>query len=350
MIASVAENKDITPLSTMKLRARARYFTEPATVGELLYAVQKSTVNSIPFKVIGGGSNIYFKPIYEGAVIKSNITGRYKVMEDQETVIWEVYAGEEWDDLVSFFVESGLYGLENLSYIPGSVGACPVQNLNAYGCEVSDFIDSVKCLDLHSNEIVILSSGECEFEYRGSTFKYRNAGRYIIISVFFRMSKQFNPNLSYRALSGLDQNTLTPTELRKFIINLRKTRLPDVNTHATNGSFFINTLTDKDTYEYLINNTSYLSERKFDVDPIDKKSGKYKLITASLVRNSGAFGIEDQHFEFFYSPFEGSRHGNVIVHKSMKGDYNDLERFVGSVKECVYDKFGIEITQEPEAV
>ncbi len=343
-------NKDITRLSSMQLQAYARYFFEPGSIQQTLDTIKFCRDNQIKWKVIGDGSNIHFKPFFDGILIKPKIRCLECIESNKSNEKWKVGAGENWDDTVYFFTNKGLGGLENLSFIPGSVGASPVQNLNAYGVDVSRCIESVECIDLRTFSQVKLSHSDCEFVYRGSTFKYKNAGRYIITSVTFGLSKKFKPSIEYKALEPLTGKNLTPQKVRDFIVNLRKIRLPDVEEFATNGSFFTNTLTDQKTYEYIVNNTSYLKESKFAVNPVDKTSGKYKLITASLINNSGCFDIKNMHFDFFCSSFEKGKHGNIIIHKSLRGSYDDLYDFVEEIRNRVKDTFGVEIAVEPEAI
>lgn len=193
----ITENQSLKELTTFKTGGEARYFCSVETEDELIEAIGFSKKNKIPFFILGGGSNILVSDKgFLGIVIKIEIKG-IKYEENDSKVKAIVGAGENWDDFVADTVDKGYYGLENLSLIPGTVGASPVQNIGAYGSEVKDTIESVYVLDVKEDQYLTFNNKECEFAYRDSIFKHEK-NRYIVISVTFNLQKDGKLNLTYK--------------------------------------------------------------------------------------------------------------------------------------------------------
>jgi len=237
---TIQENVTLADYTTFKLGGQARFFAVVSSEEELIEVIAFCGEKNIPFFVLGGGSNLLISDHgYAGLVIKMEITG---VNFDGPMV--ECAAGENWDDFVRKTIEHGLCGLENLSAIPGTVGAAPVQNIGAYGVEVQDFIYSVRAYDTRSREFVELGKKDCLFAYRDSLFKNQK-GRYIVTKVSFKLKSDGLVNLSYKDLDKYFAEKKmgrlpTPPEIREAVIAIRREKLPDWKTWGTAGSFFKN--------------------------------------------------------------------------------------------------------------
>lgn len=232
----VFENISLKPYNTFGIDVKARQLVVlepgddvPTMDGKLL--------------VIGAGSNMVFTKGLEGTVITLSKTKHLTLNTKHSTVT--AWGGMVMDDLVQWTLDHGLYGLENLSAIPGTVGASAVQNVGAYGAEAKDFIDSVEAYDLVERCHRIFSNADCRFAYRDSLFKH-HLGRYLILRVTYRLSNSFTPNLSYKALENLPHDTAQ--QLREAIIDLRWSKLPRPEEHGSAGSFFKNPVVDEATY------------------------------------------------------------------------------------------------------
>ena len=283
---------------------------------------------------LGGGNNILFTQRFEGTLIKP--TGKSISIKAQidDSVIVEAAAGVEWDDLVAWSVEQGLWGMENLSLIPGSVGAAPVQNIGAYGAEAKDVIERVHYFDTEECKHHTLGNAECHFAYRDSIFKRELKGKVIITSVEFRLSKYPNPNLAYGDLSKEVEarGGSSLSNIREAVCAIRRSKLPDTAVLGNAGSFFKNPIVNKTVGEEL--------KGQYENMPIYPLSdAKCKLAAGWLIDNAG---------------LKGYRRGNVGVHDRQALVLINLGGATGAevidlareVQHAVKEKFGIEI--EPE--
>ena len=235
----IQENISLAKYTTFKIGGPARYFCSVNNEGELVEAVKFANKKKLPVMVLGGGSNILICDIgYPGMVIKNEIKG-IGVKDSSLSSC----AGESWDFLVERSVELGFHGLENLSAIPGTVGAAPVQNIGAYGAEAAQTIEYVRALDTKTMEFVVLENADCRFGYRDSIFKHER-GRYIITAVTFKLSKDGVLRMDYKDVREyFDMRNITqPTlaDLRHAIVEIRAGKLPDWKKWGTAGSFFKN--------------------------------------------------------------------------------------------------------------
>ena len=195
--------------------------------------------------ILGGGSNMVFTKDYDGTVITlSHSSDQLPTVNCQQSTV-EAWGGMVMDDLVQWTLDNGLYGLENLSAIPGTVGASAVQNVGAYGAEAKDFIVSVAAYDLVERRLCTFNNEECQFAYRDSYFKH-HPNRYLILRVTYRLSCTFTPNLSYKALENVAHDTAQ--QLREAIVDVRWSKLPRPEEHGSAGSFFKNPVVDEATY------------------------------------------------------------------------------------------------------
>lgn len=309
----VLENYSLLKHNTFGIDAKCSRFVEYATVEDLCTALQDFCKNEhAKFLHIGGGSNLLFTKDFEGTILHSAILGKECIRENGDDVYLRVGAGEIWDDFVAWCVEHGYYGLENLSYIPGEVGASAVQNIGAYGKEVCEFIDSVETVAVATGQPRVFKMEECQYAYRYSTFKAENKGKYIVTHVVFRLSKTFCPDLQYAALSreltarNIPESTLTAQALRNLVVDVRRSKLPEPSEIGSAGSFFMNPVVDKEVADRLLaqypNMPHYLVEKGVKVPAgwlIDQcgwkgrrmgNAGVYEKQALVLVNCGGATG------------------------------------------------------------
>lgn len=282
-----------------------------------------------PCYIIGEGSNSIFVEDFDGTVLVNRIEGiSHYESEDHHCV--RVGAGENWHQFVSFCLQNNWYGLENLALIPGAVGACPIQNIGAYGVEVGRFIDSVEVVSLLNGEAQILRNEECEFGYRDSVFKRQLAGKVLITHVNFKLAKNFEPEVSYGELSSLSHPS--PQEIFETVIKVRKKKLPDPSEIGNAGSFFKNPIVSISLFKAL--NVKYENIPHFT-----SESNQVKIPAAWLIDKCG---------------FKGKTYNEVRCHPSQplvltnignaKGE--DVLFMARSIVTRVYEEFGIKL--EPE--
>lgn len=240
--------------NTFGIDARCARFVEYATESELREVLPDLRRRpSEPVFHIGGGSNLLFAADFPGTVLHSGITGREVVERDADSVLVRAGAAEDWDGFVAWCVENGFHGLENLSLIPGEVGAAAVQNIGAYGVEVESRIARVEAVGLETGEARTFRRDECGYAYRDSVFKRGLRGRYAVTRVVFRLATRFVPQTAYGALRReLDGRTPTPQELRALVIGIRRDKLPDPAVTGSAGSFFMNPVVPEEKFAALL--------------------------------------------------------------------------------------------------
>ncbi|VAW14248.1 UDP-N-acetylenolpyruvoylglucosamine reductase [hydrothermal vent metagenome] len=288
--------------------------------------------------VLGGGSNLLFLEDYDGLIIHPNVPGIEIIREDRQHVWVEAGAGEDWDEFVHYCVAQGFGGLENLSLIPGRVGAAPIQNIGAYGREVCRFVETVKGYDMKTMEEHHIPAGDCRFAYRNSIFKNELKGRFIVLSVIFRLDKFPEFELGYggvedevRKLGGVNLQNI-----RQAIINIRTGKLPDTKKVGSAGSFFKNPVVGKDV-------ASGLKERYPDLPTYPAGEGRSKLAAGWLVDRCG---------------WKGYRNGGAGVHGEQAlvlvnyGNATGKQIFELSekIRQSVFDKFGVPLEREVDVV
>lgn len=251
----IQENISLKEYTTFKIGGPARFFCIVKNEDDLIEAINFSKKNKIVYFILGGGSNILVADEgFPGLVIKMEMKG-ITYEEDGNIIRATVFAGENWDKFVEETVTKGYYGLENLSYIPGTVGASPVQNIGAYGSEVKDVIDTVHVLDIEKDEYKTLKNFDCKFDYRNSLFK-KEIGRYVVLSVTFILNKKGKLNFNYKDLQEYFtfKRIKNPTlkEVRNAVIQIRQKKLPDLKHYGTAGSFFKNVIVSTSKAQELI--------------------------------------------------------------------------------------------------
>lgn len=222
---------------------------------------------TLPLLHIGAGSNLLFKGDFRGTVLHSAIKGYERVYEDDETVLVRVGAGVVWDDFVAYAVANNWYGAENLSYIPGEVGAAAVQNIGAYGAEAKDLITEVETVCVETGVCRTFTNPECGYAYRESVFKKELKGKYVVTYVTFRLGKRPVFNLEYGNIRAKLEQRKEPLSLqlvREVIIGVRKEKLPDPSAQGNAGSFFMNPVIAREVYERIL--VDYPDMPHYEVD------------------------------------------------------------------------------------
>lgn len=248
------EQCSLTDKHSFHLEANARYWAEFSHEDEAVSLLTDHRFDQLPRLVVGGGSNLLFTKDYPGILIHPDIQGLDLVDEEKDTVLVKVGAGMKWDDLVAETVARGWSGAENLSGIPGCVGASPVQNIGAYGVEAKDLIIDVEALELSTGHSIHLNHADCQFGYRDSAFKHRFKNALVVTRVTFRFSTRFQANLNYGdlALRVEAQGTPTPALIRETILAIRREKLPDPDDLGNAGSFFMNPVIPATHYNTLL--------------------------------------------------------------------------------------------------
>lgn len=278
--------------------------------------------------VIGVGSNMVFTKDYEGTVVILAKKSQFSISNSQFVTAW---AGTVMDDLIQWTLDHNLYGLENLSAIPGTVGASAVQNVGAYGAEAKDLIESVEAYDLQERRHCTFSNADCHFAYRDSLFKHL-PGRYLILRVTYRLSETFTPNLSYKALEGLPHDTAQ--QLREAITEVRWSKLPRPEEHGSAGSFFKNPVVDEPTY-------LRLKAEHPDMPDAHRSDNGYKLSAGWLIDRAGWKGRTQGR--------AGVWPKNALVLYNADGCTGDEVRaLAAAIQQDVKQKFGV--TLDPEAI
>lgn len=334
----VHEQIPLKNYTTMRLGGPARFMAEARTPQDLSDLMMRAKNQGLPFFILGGGSNtIAHDEGYAGLVIRVMIKGVEVVAETAGDITYKVAAGEVWDDFVKQTVDKHLTGIEALSGIPGTVGAAPVQNIGAYGQEVAETIVSVDAFDSQTNRFVQLTSLDCDFGYRDSIFRSRDAGRYGITHVTFRLLKMVPQPPFYKAVQDyLDERgtTLyTPAVIRDAVLAIRINKLPDPKISPNAGSFFKNALVDDWRFGDLI--ATYP-----DMPNYEMPGSKHKIPTGWLIEQTGLKG------SVLHGIKVHDKNALVLINESATS-YADLAAARSEIQTAVRTKFNIEIEQEP---
>ncbi|MGD2035008.1 MAG: UDP-N-acetylmuramate dehydrogenase [Bacteroidales bacterium] len=284
----ITHNFPLRQYNTFGIDVDAKYYARITSVKDIHELVRSNVFNTQSGFILGGGSNVLFTKHFDGLIIHSDIKGIEVVQENSGSVLLKAGSGVLWDDLVDYSVSHGWGGLENLSVIPGNVGAAPVQNIGAYGVEAKDTITEVHGFDLKKTEVHVYSNAECEFDYRNSIFKRTLKNRFIVTHVLFRLRK--SPHTLVTHYGPVEQMLDKEQErsisvMRKLIRKIRDSKLPDVRQTGNAGSFFKNPVVPKELSEKL-----KLGYPDMPVYPADKSGSK--LSAAWLIEKSGCKGIQ----------------------------------------------------------
>ncbi len=336
----IRNNVPLAEYTTFKIGGPARFFCNVTTEAELVEAVRFGKEKKLRLFILGGGSNVLISDDgFPGLVIKIELKGiEFKDMGDH--VIVSAASGELWDELVATCVERGLYGIENLSAIPGTVGAAPVQNIGAYGTDVSESVYSVRALDRKTLKYVTLSNKDCKFQYRDSTF-LQDRRHYIITRVNLKLVKNGRVNTSYRDVEeyfkkkGIETPTLS--DVRDAVIDIRWNKLPDWKKWGTAGSFFKNPLVSGKKFAEL--------QKKFPgIVGYPEPDGRYKVALGWILDNvCNVKGLYHDGAAVY------EKQALVIVTKA-GAKASEVVNLSKELMKRVKEKTGIEITGEVEWV
>lgn len=374
LMSDMLEDVELASKTTMRVGGRARYYADLKTEAELPQLLLWAKEKKIPVAILGGGSNtIVGDAGFPGLVVRMCTTGVEIVEDAVSYVICRLAAGEDWDQFVRWSVKSGFWGVENMSYIPGTAGALAIQNVGAYGQEACDVVVSVEAYDRVADKMVVISAAECDFSYRKSIFNTTNIGRYVILHVFLKLKRNGSPNLSYRSLYfELEKNRIGSLSawrmwkcrvlskfpflrregcydldtLRSTVIGLRKDgRLPDPQKIGSAGSFFKSVTLSADDYEQLLRKAGAISdefEKRLSMCGMRRAMNSAVKIPAAVLIKGCELGDACCGGASLYE-------GNPIVVINTVGeatasDICNLRKFVADV---VYDKTGVELEVEP---
>lgn len=332
---NIQENISLQPFNTFGLDKKARFFTSVNSREQLIEALIWSRNRGLEVFILGGGSNILLTQDVNSLVIKIEISG-IEVMKENVDHVWvKVGAGENWHSFVLYAISQGWAGIENLSLIPGTVGASPMQNIGAYGVEIKDVFHSLRALNRANLEQKEFTNEECKFGYRESVFKNELLGQYIITSVTFKLNKKPNFNIEYGSIKEtLKENgteELSIQAVSDAVIKIRQSKLPDPAEIGNAGSFFKNPTISIDAWQSL-------KETFSDIPGYEVPEGK-KIPAAWLIEQSG---------------WKGKRFGEIGVHTKQplvlvnygKGNGKDIKELSQNIQDSVLDKFGIHLKAE----
>jgi UDP-N-acetylmuramate dehydrogenase len=331
------ENYSLKEVSTFHVRTSAKYYAEFESVDELKAILATDLLKAKPYMILGGGSNLLFTGDYQGVIIRNAIMGIEVLKEEGDNIFVKANAGEKWHDFVMYCVNHNYGGVENLSLIPGTVGAGPIQNIGAYGVELKDTLIELEALNIKTLEVKTITNAECKFGYRDSIFKGPEKGNYVIVSVTFRLAKNSKKvNTSYgglhKELEGMGITNPTIKDVSDAVIKIRSSKLPDPAKIGNAGSFFKNPVITNADFEKV-------KAAHPDVVHFPAQDGYTKLAAGWLIEQCG---------------WKGKRFGDAGVHKDQAlvlvnyGDatgkeiYDLSTQIIASVKE----KFGVELERE----
>lgn len=336
----VSENISLKPYNTFGIDVKASKFARFKSGDELITILTDPVLSSLPRMILGGGSNILLTADFEGLVLKNEVSGIHLIKEDKDFFYVRAGAGENWHEFVLDCIAHGRAGLENLSLIPGNVGASPMQNIGAYGVEVKDRFHELEALNLDDLETEVFDAARCEFGYRESIFKRRYKEKYVILSVTFKLFKKPQINTSYGSVQAklAEMGIIEPTieDVSKAVIEIRQSKLPDPSVIGNAGSFFKNPVVDEAHYLSLMG-------RYQGMPHYPAPEGGRKIAAGWLIEKAGWKGYRDGNYGV---------HANqalvLVNHGGASG--NEIFELSESIMKDVYEKFGIQLEREVNVV
>ena len=332
--AKLIPNFELKGRNTFGFDASAELACEISTAEQIPVVMADVTERNLAWRVLGGGSNVILPSVLPGLTLLMNITGKDIIASDDNATYLAVGGGVNWHDLVSWTLENDLPGLENLALIPGTVGAAPIQNIGAYGVEVSDYIDSIDAFDVQSQAFVTLTKDACCFAYRDSHFK-QNPHRFIVTKVVFKIPKKWQARIHYADLAKqFPENAQpSPEDIFLAVCKIRTQKLPDPRLIGNAGSFFQNPIVPNEQYETLLQSHPNLVS-------YPDAPGKRKLAAGWIIDQCG---------------FKGQRMGAVGVYENQalvlvnygNGSAQDILGLAKCIQDKVRADFGVSLQIEP---
>ncbi|MFN6084216.1 MAG: UDP-N-acetylmuramate dehydrogenase [Fluviicola sp.] len=329
----IQQNISLKEFNTFGIDVKAKAFARFSSIDELKSILNENEI--LPLFILGGGSNILFTKDVDALVLKNEIAGLEIIDETSETVTLKVGAGVVWHDFVLYTIEKGWSGVENMSLIPGNVGASPMQNIGAYGVEIKDVFSYLEAFNLETQKIETIDAATCKFGYRESIFKREAKGKYVISAVFFQLNKTPDFKTSYGAIQTELEKNNTPLSIRAIsdaVISIRQSKLPNPKELGNAGSFFKNPVISTEDFNVLVS--------KFPAIPnYPQDNGGVKLAAGWLIEQAG---------------WKGKRIGNVGMHEKQAlvlvnyGDASGEELLAHSQKviDSVKELFNVELERE----
>ena len=325
----IKENISLLPYNTFRMDVKAKVFAEYGSVDELRELLQRYQGERLLH--IGQGSNLLFTKDFDGVVLHSAMRRARCTNEDNEHVWIEADNGLVLDELIEQLCDMGISGLENLSHIPGEVGASAVQNVGAYGVEAKDVIETVRAISIEDGAERIFSNAECHYGYRDSVFKNELRGKYIITHVTYKLDKQMTPKLDYGNLRHEVGDNPTAMSVREAVIRIRRQKLPEVTELGSAGSFFKNPIVSREVYDTIA--------AGYDRVPHFEQKGGVKIPAAWLIEQCG---------------WKGKQHGGaqcydkqpLVLVNADNATPDDITGLAAAICKDVKEKFGIEISPE----
>jgi UDP-N-acetylmuramate dehydrogenase len=333
---NIQENFSLQAHNTFHINCSARYFSEINNINDLKELMEHSIYKKEPRLILGGGSNVLFTKDQPFLVMKNNLKGKELIAEDEKNCYVKIAAGEVWHESVIWCIQNNYAGLENLSLIPGRVGASPMQNIGAYGVEIKDVFESLEAINLEDGSRRTFTLNECEFGYRESVFKRKLKNKYFISSVTFKLSKKPNFNTSYGAiekeLQAMGVKDLSIKAVSDAVIRIRSSKLPDPNQLGNAGSFFKNP-------EIPASFVNELKQHYPELVVYELANGNYKVAAGWLIEHCG---------------WKGKRLDDAGVHINQalvlvnygKASGNEIFDLSSSIIQSVKQKFNIELERE----
>jgi len=330
----IKKNVSLKPYNTFGVDVSASYFVKANTLEKILYAINFASYNQLPIFIIGGGSNMLLTKNLNGVMVNPFIQGLTLTEETDSNAILKVGAGMTWDALVNIAVDHGWGGIENLSNIPGSVGAAPIQNIGAYGVEAKDAIFKVEAIEIKTRKSLEFSNSECRFGYRDSIFKQELKGKVIVTHVWFKLSKKPEYQLAYGNLKEEVEKLggVSLKNIRQAVINIRSAKLPDPAVIGNAGSFFKNPVVEDVPFQKI-------QQDYPDVPHFSVSESHVKIPAGWLIEQCG---------------WKGKRVGSCGVHDKQAlvlvnyggATGEEILTLARSIQQSVYDRFHINLDME----
>jgi UDP-N-acetylmuramate dehydrogenase len=333
----IKENVDLLPYNTFRIQSTAKYFTTVSSIDEAKSVFKSDLLKNYPYLILGGGSNLLLTGNFDGLIIKNEIKGIEVVEENDDNVLLKVGAGEHWHTLVLYCVEKNYGGIENLSLIPGTCGAAPMQNIGAYGVEIKEVIHNVEAIEISTGIVHTFSNEACRFGYRESIFKQEFKNKYFISSITLSVTKRnHHYNISYGAITDVlrenHNNEVSVKNISDSVTFIRKNKLPDPALIGNAGSFFKNPSVDQHIFEKI-------KEEFPSLPSFPGEHGLIKIPAAWLIEQCG---------------WKGKTLDNIGVHKHQAlvlvnyggGEGSKIWQLAMMIQSSVKEKFNI--TLQPE--
>ncbi|MFT3930726.1 MAG: UDP-N-acetylmuramate dehydrogenase [Spongiibacteraceae bacterium] len=335
----ISEHIDLTEFNTLALPAKARYFARAETIADIHAAIDWAQQKKLPLLPLGGGSNVVLRDEFNGLVLQIALQGK-TLDRHADYVDVHVAAGESWHELVQWTLHQQAYGLENLTLIPGTAGAAPIQNIGAYGVELSQFLHAVRGIKIDDNREVEFTAAQCELGYRDSIFKRALHEQFIVTGIVLRLRNEFVPVIDYPALReqllGRDQlseiDAVDALQVERAVRAIRQSKLPDPAQWPNAGSFFKNPVVSVAQFAEL--------QKKYPAIPHFSSSNGVKIPAAWLIDQCGWKGRR------LDSVGVHSQQALVLIHYG-GGDAAALLALAEQIRRDVHQQFAIELEMEP---